>query len=85
MHVSNKFFDLAPLVKNAAERRGLYAGLARDLDTSGWIVSDWMVVTRDPALIDSPLLKPILTPVTAQPQWGVWTDDRSSILPLIKL
>lgn len=84
VHVSNKFFDLAPLVKNAAERRGLYAGLARDLDTSGFIVSDWMVVTRDAALIDSLLLKPILTPITAQPQWGVWTDDRSSILPLIK-
>lgn len=84
VHVSNKFFDLAPLVKNAADRRGLYSALARDLDTSGWIVSDWMVITRDPALIDSPLLKPILVPVVPRPEWGVWTDDRSSILPLIK-
>lgn len=84
VHVSNKFFDLAPLVLNAAQRRGHYAVLARDLDTSGFIVSDWMVVTRDPSLIDSPVLKPVITPVTARPEWGVWTDDRSSILPLIK-
>jgi hypothetical protein len=84
VHVSNKYFDLAPLVLNAAQRRGLYAVLARDLDTSGFIVSDWMVITRDPALIDSPILKPVITPVTPKPHWGVWTDDRSSILPLIK-
>jgi hypothetical protein len=84
VHVSNKFFDLAPLVKNAAERRGLYSVLARDLDTTGWIVSDWVVVTRDPALIDSPILKSIVVPTTEHPEWGVWTDDRSSILPLIK-
>ena len=84
VHVSNKFFDLAPLVKNAADRRGLYSVLARDLDTNGFIVSDWIVVTRDPALIDSPILKPIITPIAAHPEWGVWTDDRASILPLIK-
>lgn len=84
VHVSNKFFDLAPLVKNAADRRGLYSALARDLDEKGWIVSDWVVITRDPALIDSPILKPVLIPFTDRPQWGVWTDDRSSILPLIK-
>lgn len=84
VHVSNKFFDLAPLVKNAADRRGLYSALVRDLDEKGWIVSDWMVVTRDPALLDSPVIKPAITPLTAQPQWGVWTDDRASILPVIK-
>ena len=38
----------------------------------------------DPALLDSPVLKPAITPVAAQPQWGVWTDDRTSILPIIK-
>ncbi|MGE0420655.1 MAG: fused MFS/spermidine synthase [Reyranellaceae bacterium] len=84
VHVSNKYFDLAPLVKNAADRRGLYSVLARDLDSSGFIVSDWVVVTRNPALIDSAILKPIITPMTAHPEWGVWTDDRASILPLIK-
>ncbi|MBV9835114.1 MAG: fused MFS/spermidine synthase [Alphaproteobacteria bacterium] len=84
VHVSNKFFDLAPLVKNAAEKRGLYSALARDLDTTGFIVSDWVVVTRDPALIDAPILKSIVVPITDHPEWGVWTDDRASILPLIK-
>lgn len=84
VHVSNKFLDLAPLVKNAADRLGLHSALARDLDEKGWIVSDWMVLTRDPALFDSPVLKPAITPFTAQPKWGVWTDDRSSVLPLVK-
>jgi hypothetical protein len=84
VHVSNKFFDLAPLVKNAADRRGLFSALTRDLDTTGYIVSDWVVVTRDAALIESPILKSITVSITDHPEWGVWTDDRSSILPLIK-
>ena len=89
MHISNRFFDLGPVVGRAASDARLYSAHRvdaepDDAEATGKFGSHWAVLSRDSAG---------LAPILAQGEWGpieggerlrVWTDDYSSVLPLLR-
>ena len=84
MHVSNKFLNLPPVLERAAQVRGLIAIMLRDLNEEGAIVSDWILLARQAALLDRPLILPIVVPIATRPEWRAWTDDHVDLLRVLK-
>lgn len=88
-HISNRYFDLAPVVASLAQDAGLEWRVrkeeVRDPDESrgGVIPSTWAVLTSDATAIGV---------LTADRRWrrvppngaGVWTDDHSSLLSALR-
>jgi hypothetical protein len=89
MHISNRFFDLGPVVAGLARDGGL-ASLHRvdeepdDVEITGKFGSHWAVLARE-----STTLAPLAADRNWRPLEGgerlrVWTDDYSSVLPLLR-
>jgi len=83
VHVTNKYFDLRPVVKAGAAQLGLECLLIEvptdDDDASQR--SHWMVLTRNPELIKT--LQPYLTKEEKPRDPIVWTDDHSDPFKLL--
>ncbi|MEG3083782.1 fused MFS/spermidine synthase [Sphingomonas sp. PB2P12] len=89
VHISNRFIDLEPVVAAAAREGGWNAVILRYRPSSLLVdrasASDWVALTRDP--------RPIAAIRAGDPGWAPlrprkgftgWTDDYSTILPLLK-
>jgi hypothetical protein len=84
VHVSNHYLEVSSAVRAQADATGLLAELLRDegdLDNSVF-PNEWVLVARPGASLD---------PETAAASWPAghpsappWTDDYSSLLPLLK-
>lgn len=88
VHISNRFFELEPVLSAIAQKRGLAIAKRDDRpqDTTHLTGSTWVALTRDPAIIealkrarpDAPWEKP-LAPIDK-----VWTDDHASIMKYVR-
>lgn len=82
-HISNRLFDLEPVLASAAERLGWHAALGRGVATgNGATPSAWVALSDDRAVIDR---------LRERPGWAglgarqvPWTDDYSSILSVLR-
>jgi hypothetical protein len=93
-HVSNRYIDLEPVVAAAAQAEGWHAALhfyspTEEEKADFATVSVWIALSRDPAK-----LRGIAAladkgneweKLAARPDFGGWTDDYASILPLLKM
>jgi SAM-dependent methyltransferase len=86
VHTSNKYLDLNPVVKSAAEHFRKRSVLvendrdeARQVHTSSWV----LVAEQGNGLFDK-LQGEANTDYSAAPQVRLWTDDYSSILTVVK-
>jgi len=86
MHVSNRFLDLAPVVKSGAESFGKIVRIVnRPADTGGTIFkSSWIVISPNSAFFDNAAFNGIAQPITVSPGFRTWTDDYSSIFAVLK-
>jgi SAM-dependent methyltransferase len=89
VHISNRYFDLAPVVRRLADELGL-TGRRRidpsspELEVAGRWSSQWVVLAGDPASVDR---------LTHELGWGelppaegrLWTDDYSDLLGALEL
>ncbi len=89
VHISNRYIDLEPVVAAAAREAGWHAVhlLYRPstLDADHPSPSDWIALSRDPRAIA--LLRQRNSgwePIVARDGMAAWTDDYSTILPLLK-
>ncbi|HEX8484230.1 fused MFS/spermidine synthase [Sphingomonas sp.] len=89
VHISNRFLDLEPVV-DAAARGGGWQARRLDyrpslLDRGRPSASLWIALTRDPAVM-AKLTRgdPDWEPLRARDGFTGWTDDYSTILPLLK-
>lgn len=85
VHVSNRFVDLAPVVAMAAQANGKTARLI-DIDSNwdlGTARSVWVLATSRTELFNRPELQ-IAEPIAIPPGLHAWTDDYSSIWPLLR-
>ena len=90
IHITNRFLRLSPVVRRIAEEMGLDAVYVEDeenedLETSG---SDWVLLSRNREFLEQPELILAGDDWPADGQGGetpppLWTDDFSSIIPLI--
>ena len=85
MHISNRFYELAPILGNAAEVLGITAlyqnraGTVEDPIQKGEVPSKVVLMSADPAA---------LAPFVGDPRWKalagqgglVWTDDHANLL-----
>jgi spermidine synthase len=86
IHVSNKYVELAPVVLQQAEHAGLQSRLviSKDNDDIGVYSSDWVLVTANKAFLAKQEVVEAGKPVEAIPSLRLWTDDYSSLLPILK-
>jgi len=86
-HVTNRYLDLAPVVQRIAQAHGMQAVLvSHDPEESEdhYSRTDWVLVTRNQAFVDSPLVKPVRTAIDVPEKLGLWTDDFNNLLRILK-
>lgn len=89
VHISNRFLDLEPVVAANAAADGWHAAVLVYVPVGkpreGETVSQWIALSHDPATLAA-LTKgnPGWQPLKHRPGFAPWTDDHSSILPLLK-
>jgi SAM-dependent methyltransferase len=84
-HVTNRFLDLPPVVSRIAAERGLHVALiADDAEESNLARTDWVLVTRDRALLERPEIAKFTSGIEDIKGLGVWTDDFNNLLRILK-
>jgi len=89
-HISNRRLDLEPVFANLALDARLVARIRHDGDISadeekqGKTPSIWVVMARSREKVDSLLRNDRWQPLRGDPRVGIWTDDFSNVLRVIK-
>jgi spermidine synthase len=85
-HISNTYLDLAPVVEALAQHAGLPAVLISSPDDEyGAYAADWVLITADREFLSLPAVKDVAAKIEPRPGFRWWTDDYSSLLPLLKI
>jgi hypothetical protein len=86
VHISSQYVDLAPVLAAEARQAGVPAFDVRSPanDALGAFQSDWVLLSADAAFFGQPEIAAAARPVEARPGQAVWTDDFTSLLPLMK-
>ena len=84
VHVTNRHLDLKPVVRGAAAQLGLHAEHVPSVGRSLLWSSDWMVVTRERALLEDDAVSAATLPPRSHAGAVVWTDDWSDLLGALK-
>ena len=84
-HVTNRFLDLVPVVKQIADAHGLYTAWVRD-EGEGPLAStsDWVLLSRDKAVLQLPSIAESTAAVEEHPDWRLWTDDFNNLVQVLK-
>ena len=85
-HVTNRFLKLAPVVADLAREAGLHAVRVFDRpegDTP-FNNTDWVLVSRNPALDREPALQGATSAFETIPGLRPWTDDYSALFRVLK-
>ena len=85
MHISNFRINLRPVVRELASRfnKTIYYVSTEDEPTKNELGSDWMLVTSNPEFMNSGLRKRFSKLPDHDPANILWTDDYSSVFPLL--
>ncbi len=84
-HVTNRFLKLAPVVKLIADSFGLHAALiVDDADETSFSKTDWVIVTRDRALVNSDAIAGKASEFDVIPGLKLWTDDFNNLFQILK-
>ncbi len=86
-HISNTYLSLAPVVQAQADHAGLHAVLVttEDNDDTGAFSSDWVLVTANEKFLALPEIADASAKIQLKPGLRLWTDDYSSLLPILNL
>jgi SAM-dependent methyltransferase len=85
-HTSSQYLDLAPELAMQAENAGMGAVLVHSDadDAHGIFAADWVLMSANQAFLGRPEIASVSRPLTEMPGLRLWTDDYSSLLPLLK-
>jgi SAM-dependent methyltransferase len=86
-HVSNRFLSLAPMVDRLASNAGMQAVRVVDREDRARqvLASEWVLVTANAEFLDDREVILARVPVDVLAGLRLWTDDYSSLLPIMKL
>jgi SAM-dependent methyltransferase len=86
-HVTNRYLDLPPVVKGLADAAGIPSVLVShdpDEKDERYSRTDWMLLSRDKAFLESDPVKRAAAEVTVPAGLGIWTDDFNNLLRILK-
>ena len=84
-HVTNRYLDLAPIVRKLAEAHGLRAVLvADDGDDALGSRSDWVLLSDSNATLDVPAIDEVSEAIDLRSDLPLWTDDFNNIVQVLK-
>ncbi len=84
-HVTNRFLKLAPVVKQIADELKLHTALIVDeAEDSIYSKTDWVIVTRDKALLEKEAVAAKTSAIDPIPGLGTWTDDFNNLYQILK-
>jgi spermidine synthase len=86
-HVSNQYLDLAPEIAQLATSADMTARVVDSpaSESRGAYRSTWVLVSNNTAFFDRPDIAAVALPVDPIPGLRTWTDDYSSLLPILRL
>jgi hypothetical protein len=86
-HVTNRYLDLAPVVKQLADDAGMQSVLIADdpLPQRYWLGStDYVLVTSNGDFVNDERVRRLATPVDVPEGRRVWTDDYNNLFSVLK-
>jgi SAM-dependent methyltransferase len=85
-HVSNQYIDLEPVIAEIAANAGLHAVSVHSHgdEQNGLYFSNWIVVTANQAFLGQPEVFNNGFPTHRRSDLRLWTDNYSSVFPLLK-
>ena len=84
-HVTNRFLRLAPVVQQLADELKLSTALVvDDAEETDFSRTDWVLVTRNAALLANPAIAKAASKVDTIPGLAVWTDDYNNLFRILK-
>jgi spermidine synthase len=84
-HVTNRYLNLAPVVKQLADQAGLHSVLVSDEPEEYWLSrTDYVLVARDPKLLQQPKIAARAREITPIPGLKLWTDSYNNLFKVLK-
>ena len=84
IHITNRYLNLAPVVRDIADTMGVAAVHVED-NAEGVIAStDWVLVAREPALLEREPLAEKTNAIDSDSARRVWTDDFNNLFKVLK-
>jgi hypothetical protein len=84
-HVTNRFLKLAPVVKRIADAYQMHTALVSDeAEDSDFSKTDWVLVTRNRALLERDDIAGVTEAISEIPGLRVWTDDYNNLFRILK-
>lgn len=83
VHISNLYFDLAPVVAGAAEQLGWEAARGEGGSKPLGVTSAWITLSPDGGLADQLVAEAHWEPLMGAPD-RAWTDDHASLLEVLR-
>ncbi|WP_158944478.1 fused MFS/spermidine synthase [Granulicella sp. S190] len=86
-HVSNQYLNLAPEIAQVAKASGMQTSLIESHpdDSLGAYRATWVLLSASSAFFERPEIASVGSAITTGTHLRVWTDDYSSILPVLQL
>ncbi len=86
-HISNQYLNLAPEIGQLAVAANMQSKLVEspDDDATGSYRSTWVLLTNSPTFFSQSEVAPTTTETPTTPHLRPWTDDYSSLLPVLQL
>jgi hypothetical protein len=86
-HVSNQYLNLAPEIAQLALSTNMHSRLIEKAgdESNGSYRSTWVLLSKDSMFFERPEIAPVATQTPTIPNLRVWTDDYSSLLPILQL
>ena len=86
-HLSNRFLALAPVVEQLAHNAGMEAVRVVDREDHSrqGFDSEWVLATPTPEFLANPAVVHARWPIEVPAGLRLWTDDYSSLFPVIKV
>jgi spermidine synthase len=87
IHISNRYLDLEPVVRNAAELYEYHVAIISDENLAGnpWVYeSTWMILNKDPILVEAIQTSSLGEEMEpSDVKVALWTDDYTSLYPIL--
>ncbi len=86
IHATSSYLDFYPVVTKLAALYGMHCSYLLDMNedqAKNRSASVWLMVTKNQTLINHPDILAMTVPVTSESDFECWTDDYSSLFPIM--